>query len=133
MFDTIRSSYDLGPGFHKELQTKDLECAMVEYWISPSGQLYELDFSGTHDFVEISEEERERKTLWSPFKSVPNGNHGKVKPCYVTDTIRVYPSRWDCHYAPFPELKIIFINGIIDKVIDIPKSNSHLPTLKIND
>jgi len=53
MFDTVRSSYDLGPGFQKDLQTKDLDCCMNEYWIDPSGRLFEIDFSGTHDFLEI--------------------------------------------------------------------------------
>jgi hypothetical protein len=119
MYDTIRSSYDLGPGFQKELQTKDLECLMVDYWISPSGRLYEIDYSGTSDFVDVPEEER--KSPWDTFKSVPNGNHGKIRPCYITDTIRVYPSVWDAYYAPFPEKKIIFIDGIIHKVIDIIK------------
>tara|TARA_B100000925_G_C21721055_1_gene350923 strand:- start:73 stop:210 length:138 start_codon:yes stop_codon:yes gene_type:complete len=41
MFDTIRSSYDLGPGFwNKELQTKDLESIMATYWIDPLGQFF---------------------------------------------------------------------------------------------
>jgi len=119
MFDTIRSSYDLGPGFHKDLQTKDLVCSMAEYWISPSGQLYEIDYSGTHDFVDVPEEER--TAPWNTFESVPNGNHGRVVPCYITDTIRVYPSVWDAYYVPYPELKIVFINGVIDKVINVDK------------
>lgn len=117
MFDTIRSSYDLGPGFLKDLQTKDLECLMGEYWISPSGQLHEIDYSGTHDFVDVPEEER--TAPWNTFEAVPNGNHGKVIPCYITDTIRVYPATWDCKYSAFPEKKIIFIDGVIFKVIDI--------------
>ena len=46
MFDTIRSSYDLGPGFwNKELQTKDLTCTLSVYWISPNGELFEIDYS----------------------------------------------------------------------------------------
>jgi hypothetical protein len=119
MFDTIRSSYDLGPGFQKDLQTKDLSCTMAEYWISPSGQLYEIDYSGTSDFVDVPEEER--TAPWNTFESVPNGNHGKIRPCYITDTLRVYPSLWDCKYSPYPEIKIIFIDGIIDKIIEVNK------------
>ena len=52
MFDSIHCSYDLGAGFHhKTLQTKDLHNQMVEYWLSPVGQLYELDFAGTQSWV----------------------------------------------------------------------------------
>ena len=47
LFDTIKSSYDLGPGFQRELQTKDLYNCCAHYWISPIGQLYEIDYSGT--------------------------------------------------------------------------------------
>lgn len=115
MYDTIRSSYDLGPGFRKDLQTKDLECCMCEYWISPAGQLFEIDYSGTQDFVDIPEEER--LVPWNLFKSVPNGTHGRVTP--VTNlfkVIEVYPEIWDCRYAPFPRLKIYFKDGIIKEI-----------------
>ena len=53
LFDTVRSSFDLGPGYHRTLQTKDLECLMCEYWIDSAGKLYEIDYSHTADFVEI--------------------------------------------------------------------------------
>ena len=78
MYDTIRSSYDLGPGFQKELQTKDLECLMVDYWISPSGRLYEIDYSGTSDFVDVPEEERKHPILGmcrSKFKGLADTHH----------------------------------------------------------
>jgi hypothetical protein len=112
MFDTVRSSYDLGPGFYrKDLQTKDLDCCMNEYWIDPSGRLFEVDYSGTHDFVDIPEEERVRP--WNVFKTVPNGNRGKVKPVYLFKVIEVYPSIWDCKYAAYPRQFIYFRDGII--------------------
>ena len=115
MYDTVRSSYDLGPGFRKDLQTKDLECCMHEYWISPAGQLFEIDYSGTQDFEEIPEEER--KSPWNLFKSVPNGTHGKVRPVtQLFKTVEIYPSVWDAHYAPFPRLILFFDGGIIQKV-----------------
>lgn len=107
MFDTIRSSIDLGPSFwHRELQTKDLECSMMTYWIDPAGQLFEIDYSGTQDF------ELNGAIGWD---AVPNGSHGKVKPVYITRTIEVYPSKWDCHYAAFPRMNITFIDGVLRK------------------
>lgn len=110
MFDTIYCSYDLGPGFHrKSLQTKGLECLMVEYWLDPAGYLYEIDYSGTQDYVNVPEEER--SAPWNSFKIVPNGNHGKIRAIDVTATIEVYPSVWDCHYSAFPRQTITFIRG----------------------
>jgi len=44
MFDTIRSSYNLGEDFtNVTLQTKDLDCIMSEYWLDPAGNLYEIE------------------------------------------------------------------------------------------
>lgn len=102
MYDTVRSSYDLGPSYsRKDLQTKDLDCLMCEYWIDPVGRLYEIDYSHTQDFINDF-------TYY-----VPNGCHGKVKPVYYTGTVEVYPSKWDCYYSPFPSCHLIFIDGII--------------------
>ena len=106
MFDTIRSSYDLGPGFHKDLQTKDLECLMMTYWIDPAGHLFEIDYSGTQDF------ELNGAVGWDV---VPNGTHGKVRPVYITTTIEVYPAKWDAHYAAYPRQNITFIDGVLRK------------------
>ena len=103
MFDTIRSSYDLGPGFwNKELQTKDLTCTLSVYWISPNGELFEIDYSGTVD--------------WGPdLKTVSNGNHGKVRPVIITTEVEVYPVKWDAYYSKFPTMKITFIDGVLRK------------------
>ena len=104
MFDTVRSSYDLGPGYHKDLQTKDLECLMAEYWIDPNGNLFEVDYSHTQDFTDDF-----THYTW-------NGNHGKVRPCYITGRVEVYPAKWDCYYAPFPSCFLHFRHGTIVEV-----------------
>ena len=105
MFDTIRSSYDLGPGFwNRELQTKDLESIMATYWIDPAGRFFQIDYSGTADF------DIHPVMGW---KVVPNGNHGKVRPTLFTGEIEVYPTKWDAKYAPFPRMKIKFIDGVL--------------------
>lgn len=110
MFDTIYCSYDLGTSFYgRSLQTKGLECLMVEYWLDPAGQLFEIDYSGTQDYVEVPEEQR--TAPWNIFDIVPNGKRGKIKPVDVTATIEVYPTVWDCYYAPYPRENITFIRG----------------------
>jgi len=85
MFDTIFSSYSK---FRGEYQTKDLDCFMADYWLSPKGELYEIDYSGTSDYVNIPEEER--TTPWNVFQLVPNGNHGKIKPTDYYKYVRMY-------------------------------------------
>jgi len=109
MFDTIRSSYDLGPGFNKELQTKDLDCLCEEYWIDPAGRLYKVDYSGTQDWEKTPDEQR--KGPFDVYRAVSNGRKGKVTPCIITETIEVYPSKWNAHYAPYPRKNLIFIDG----------------------
>ncbi len=107
MFDSIHCSYDLGAGFYnRTLQTKDLLCSMTEYWLSPVGQLYELDFSGTQSWVMNN-----KKLKW-----VKNGCHGKVRASNLTRDIQVYPSKWNSHYAPFPRKTLTIVKG---KVLDV--------------
>ena len=107
MFDTIRSSYDLGPGFwNKDLQTKDLTCTLSEYWISPNGELFEIDYSGTHDWEFVND---------LKYKPVPNGNRGAVRPVIITTEVEVYPVKWDAYYSKFPTMKITFIDGVLCK------------------
>ena len=99
MFDTIRCNYDAGAGFHnRELQTKDLECMMFEYWITPHGQLYQIDYSGTQSIVDSGAQDFRIVT-------VPNGNHGKITAMDITKT-----------YAPFPRIHFHFRDGVINWV-----------------
>ena len=115
LFDTIRSSFDLGPGYKKNLQTKDLECLMFEYWIDPAGKLYEVDYSHTQDFTPDF------------LGYVPNGCHGKVRPIYHTGVVEVYPEKWDCYYAPFPSCHLTFVDGIITAVNHVNKHETRNP------
>jgi hypothetical protein len=119
MFDTIKSSYDLGPGYQKELQTKDLDCLMSHYWIDPLGRLFLIDEGNTADFVELTEDDPryDPKRLFLNFIWVPNGNHGKVRPVYHYGVVEVYPSKWDCKYSPYPSCKIFFRYGVIEEVV----------------
>lgn len=122
LFDTIRSSYDLGPGFtDKELQTKDIDCTMDHFWISPDGVLYLIDYHGTSTLEEIDENDPEynEKLSFLNFKWVSNGKHGKVKPYLITKYITVYPARWDGHYSVWPTLKLHFRYGKLIEYEDI--------------
>ncbi len=119
MFDYVRSSYSLGEHFtDTELQTKDIEDygiggTMSQYWLSPGGQLYYIDYWKTADFVELKEGDdgyNEEQKLFN-FQWIPNGNHGKVRPWYLTKYIQVYPATWDGEWTAWPTLRLHFSYG----------------------
>jgi len=118
MFDYLRSSYNLGEQFtNTRLQTKDIEegfgGTMSQYWISPDGGLYYIDYSYTADFVELKEGDDgydgERKLL--NFRWIPNGTHGKIRPWMITKYVEVYPEEWEGKWEDWPRLKLHFRYG----------------------
>ena len=118
MFDYVRSSYDLGKEFTEvELHTKDIEDGiggtMSHYWLDPQGYLYYIDYSHTADFVELQESDEgyNDKMKFLNFQWIPNGNHGKVSPWYLTKYIEVYPSTWGGQWEDWPRCRIHFKYG----------------------
>lgn len=116
MFDTIRSSYNLGKGMEGELQTKSLDCLMAEYWISPAGQLYEIDYSGTQDFCV---NEQDDTPFWKGITWIPNGNHGKVRASSYYGVIEAYPANWKGQWEDWPTCQMTFCAGKIVSVTNI--------------
>jgi hypothetical protein len=107
IYDTIHSSYDLGPGFwNRELQTKDLDGYMTYNWIDPKGHLWTIDHSGTYAFEDNG-----------TFKVVKSINRGKVTPYTLTKQIELYPANWNAHYAPCPTAMVSFFEGIVEHVL----------------
>jgi hypothetical protein len=126
MYDTIRSSYNLGEQFTDvELHTKDIEegigGTMSHYWLSPDGHLYYIDYSGTADFVEIKEgdEDYNENLKFFNFKWVPNGNKGKITPWILTKYVEVYPADWKGAWEDQPRLLIHFKYGKLMEYEDI--------------
>jgi len=118
MFDYVRSSYDLGEHFtNTRCQTKDIDNTMTDYWLSPSGQLYIIDYSHTADFVELKEgdEGYNAEVPLFNFQWIPNGNHGKVSPLYLTRYVSIYPEGWGGEWKEWPTLKLHFRYG---KLVD---------------
>lgn len=125
MFDYVRCSYKLDDrvGPQDVFQTKDLDCCMDTYWVDPAGNIWRTDESNTYDIVEESAEDvlksRERREWLPPFRPVPNGQHGRVAPCPLTRTIRVYPADWrskvkdKLYHSDWPEYEITFRDGKI--------------------
>ena len=118
LFDYIRSSYNLGKDFtNVELYTKDLGQTMTHHWIDPSGQLFVIDDRNVYDILDNPSFANKAKDRWmDPFIYVPNGNHGKISPLYVTKTIVIYSPKWEGEdYADWPECKIQFKQGTIQE------------------
>ena len=117
MFDYLRSSYPLGEHFSGNCQTKDIEeygigGTMSQYWISPDGQLYLIDYSYTADFVELKEgDEGYSKHGFLNFQWVPNGTHGKVRPWNITKYVLIYPENWKGTWEDWPDCRIHFKDG----------------------
>ena len=121
MMDYFRSSYDIGESFTDvPCQTKDIENhglggTMTQYWLSPDGQLYWIDYSNTANFVQLKEGDegfhREWKLHYLNFKWIPNGNHGRVRLMNLTKYITVYPEQWDGDWKDWPECRIHFKDG----------------------
>ena len=128
MYDNVRSSYKpFGEDFYGQNQTKDIEegygGTLSQYWISPEGQLYLIDYSHTADFVELQEGdegyEPEKKIF--NFRWIPNGTHGRVRPWNITKTIKIYPENWKGEWSDWPEVTILFENGVVKKFYE-PKT-----------
>ena len=126
MFDYLKSSYNLGEQFtNVALNTKDIEegigGTMSQYWLSPDGVLYYIDYSGTADFVEIKEgdEDYSEKLAFLNFKWVPNGNKGKITPWILTKYIEVYTTGWKGKWEDQPRLLLHFKYGKLMEYEDI--------------
>jgi hypothetical protein len=120
MFDYVRSSYYLGEHFSGNCQTKEIEeygigGTMSQYWISPDGQLYLIDYSHTADFVELKEGDDgyNDKLALLNFRWIPNGTHGKVRPWNITKYVTIYPQNWQGDWEDWPDCRIHFKNGIL--------------------
>ena len=127
MFDYVRSSYPLGEYFSGNCHTKDIEDGiggtMSQYWISPDGQLYLIDYSHTADFVELKEgdEGYSDKMALLNFRWVPNGTHGKVRPWNITKYVLIYPENWEGNWEDWPECRIHFVDGKIKNYQNLTK------------
>lgn len=101
-----------------ELQTKDLGGLYSHFWIDPKGRLFEIDWSGTQDWVKVPVSKRfEHLNLT---QTVPNGRRGKIFPCIINGPIKIYPSKRISNYAFPPEKVINFKDGVITTLLNYP-------------
>ncbi len=129
MFDYVRCSYPIDDNFTEQCQTKDIEYndiggTMSQYWISPSGCLYHIDYSNTADFVEISDDEvKDAKHKWLKYRWESNGLRGRVKQYPITKYVVIYPEKWSGEWRDWPECRIHFRFGILQDYEVIKKGD----------
>lgn len=89
LFSTIYNSYiPLGMDFIGDFQTKDLQCLMDEYWISPSGELFLISYSNC--FRAIANEYP--KNFLDVLSWESTGLNGCISPCDETGVVNIYTS-----------------------------------------
>jgi len=100
MYSRIYTSYDLGPGFwNRECHFQDSSCG--EYWLDPSGKLWTIDYTGCAVFGDNGNIQK-------------SGCNGKIYVSGLTREIIIMPAEWTVKYAPYPQKKVLFINGILE-------------------
>jgi hypothetical protein len=116
MMDYVRSSYDLGEPFTETVcQTKTIEDGyggtLTDYWIDPVGRLWYSSYTNTHDFVQMSEDDSDKKFM--NFKWVPTGKRGKFIHHKITKYIEIYPESWEGTWETRPTMRLHFVDGIL--------------------
>ena len=98
-------------GMCHTLEIEDFGCGSNSlYWLSPTGQLFLIDYTGTADSVptHISWDDKFLNFRWKP-----NGNKGKVIQSNLTKTITVEPEKWDGDWDDRPAAKMGFTDGLL--------------------
>lgn len=111
LYSTVYSSFDkLGVNGIGEFQTKDLESLMEEYWLSPKGELFFLNYSEcfqafVNDFP---------KNFLDHIRYEPTGSHAKMEPCTYNGQLTMYTGRNNEWF----EADLYFQNGIVSLILD---------------
>lgn len=127
MYDTVRSSYDLGETFtNVPCQTKDIEDygiggTMTDYWISPDGYLWYPEYRDTHDFqiIEENDPRYDPKLKFLNYEWIPTGKHGKYRVHPITKYVDIYPETWKGRFKDWPTCRIHFKYGKVLEYEDI--------------
>ncbi|ATW62850.1 hypothetical protein SCBWM1_gp166 [Synechococcus phage S-CBWM1] len=118
LFSYVTPSYkELGPEFlGVRCQTKGLASALDSYWISPVGELFHANYSGTSDWEDASTTLKNNEPF-SFGRLVPNGNRGKLSPHFFSGEVVIYPERVDQKIAwkDWPQAHLLFLNGKLHK------------------
>jgi len=102
LYDTVYSSYDFGPGLWNKTFYAHIDDTCSNWWINPNGQLFRLSWNDTYDFMEGED---------GNFKTVPNGNRGRVCVSEFSGKMELWIAEWKAWYAPTPAIDVFFDLG----------------------
>lgn len=111
LYSTIYSSFDrLGPNSIGEFQTKNLESLMDEYWLSPKGELFFLNYA---DCYQITINDYPKNFL-DHIRYESTGSHARMEPYNYNGMLTMYRS---CNNQ-WIEADLYFQNGIVSLVLE---------------
>lgn len=95
-----------------ELQTKDFECVMDTYWLSPDGCLFLFDWKGALEL----EENKDSKYWYDMFRWRKTGQNARMRPYRKSVVARLYPAR---NMGEWKEVHAFFKMGELNTVLPI--------------
>jgi len=111
LYSTIYSSYEkLGPDFIGEFQTKNLESLMDEYWLSPKGELFFIDYK---DCFTVSQNKFPKNFL-DTIERRPTGTNAKMTPVNYTGELTMYKS----YRGEWIETELMFEDGKVSLILE---------------
>lgn len=122
-FDNFYSSRDIGEFTKVQCQTKsfdpDTGGTLSQFWLSPSGILFLIDYSNTADFHVIHEGEEgyDPDNKLMNFFWRPNGNRGGVRFFYKTLYAVIYPEDYEGEWEQYPCARLHFQEGVLQDYV----------------
>jgi hypothetical protein len=105
MFDDIRCTAELpkvgpDPGT-RDFQTKDLDCALDQYFITNDGRLFKgRELIAFHGMVEFHHFDIKTRTYWSYEANFTDGRLVEIKPLRIYSHRGIHPAVTYHHYFP---------------------------------
>lgn len=111
LYSIIYSSYEaLGPDFLGDFQTKDLESLLDEYWLSPAGELFFIDYKDCF----TASPQRFPKNFLDVVDWQSTGVNARMKPVSYTGALTMYKTS----NQEWIETELAFENGKVSLVLD---------------
>lgn len=112
LYSNVISHYSgAGSEFLGYFQTKDLESVFDDYWLSPAGELYLIDWSSAY---ELNPNHDDSYDIFNAFKWIRTDDRGRLKACSYTGCLRIYTVVNNV----FIECNLCLLNGKIELVLE---------------
>lgn len=125
MFDTVYCSFtEAGEDFAGENQTKSFDKTLMDYWLSPNGELFEISRGQAWD-LEIKEIGQDTPP-WGSFQWIPTGENERLRPYLFHGVAVIYPANFKGPYHEWPDLTLVFNRGKVETYHVTTKANGRV-------